>query len=198
MKYKAIGFDYGGVLYGPSGVVFDNAVANLINVSVEEYRQTYFRHNTKFASSELIWKHVLNDLDQEQCFEDLLQFIARFNNEKKINSDMIELASDLRSRGYKVGLLSNNSREKADAMRLQKINTYFDAFCVSAEIGYSKPEKQAFEYLTGQLGVALNELIFIDDEPTSLKNSRRDGYAAIRFIGYDQLIKDLISFGILN
>ncbi|MBP6880982.1 HAD-IA family hydrolase [Candidatus Saccharibacteria bacterium] len=196
MNYKAVGFDYGGVISGLPGGYFDDRVASLLSVPIEEYRRVYFTHNKKLLQPHQVWKLVLSELGRSEQYDALTTLVDRLNSAKSLNTDVLDLVAALRQRGYKVGLLSNNSKEKADAMRLQKIDTYFDAFCVSEEIGYAKPEKRAFDYFADQLDVALEELVFIDDEPTSIENSRKDGFTAIRYVGYEQLIRSLEALGI--
>ncbi len=196
MKYKAIGFDYGGVIFGQPGYNFDASVALLLDVSLGEYRQAYFSHNRKPITSEQIWRLVLSDLGRVDRFDDLNLLIERIGSAKKVNTDVLRLVTHLREGGYKLGLLSNNSVQKAEKMRQQKIDSYFDAFCVSAEIGYSKPDKPAFECLAKKLDVKLNQLVFIDDEPTSLKNFADCDYRPILYTSYQRLLDQLNKIGI--
>lgn len=197
MTIRAVGFDYGGVVSGLPGGYFDAQVATLLNVSVEDYRQVYFLHNKKLMSANQIWQLVLADLGKESLYEQLCSLISSLNKAKTINSDILDLVKKLRDSGCKVGLQSNNSKEKANLMRAQGLEAYFDVLCISAEIGYSKPDKRAFSYLASELGVEMQELVFIDDEPTSLKNSERDGYKPILFKSYKQLIKGLALLGLV-
>ena len=45
MKYKTIGFDWGGVIFGEPGPVFSKEAAQLLEVSHEEFKKIYFKHN---------------------------------------------------------------------------------------------------------------------------------------------------------
>ena len=139
---------------------------------------------------------MLSDLGRVDRFDDLNLLIERIGSAKKVNTDVLRLVTHLREGGYKVGLLSNNSVQKAEKMRQQKIDSYFDAFCVSAEIGYSKPDKPAFECLAKKLDVKLNQLVFIDDEPTSLKNFADCDYRPILYTSYQRLLDQLNKIGI--
>ena len=182
MKYKAIGFDYGGVIFGQPGYNFDASVALLLDVSLGEYRQAYFSHNRKPITSEQIWRLVLSDLGRVDRFDDLNLLIERIGSAKKVNTDVLRLVTHLREGGYKVGLLSNNSVQKAEKMRQQKID--------------SKPDKPAFECLAKKLDVKLNQLVFIDDEPTSLKNFADCDYRPILYTSYQRLLDQLNKIGI--
>ena len=47
-KYKAIIFDYGGVIKGLPGPIWSEKVADLLGVSNDEFREIYYRHNHRF------------------------------------------------------------------------------------------------------------------------------------------------------
>lgn len=196
-KYKTIGFDYGGVLCGPPSSVFDDRIAKFLGVDTGVYRRAYFAHNTKSIPLDEIWHLVLRDSGTLVGYNELSRYLKNVRESKMIDKLMIQLVDSLRSDGYKVGLLSNNSKEKAQLLRQQNVDSHFDAFCVSGEIGYLKPSKEAFECLVAELGASLDSLIFIDDEPVSIQNAERDGYQAILFRSYDSLLNELRHQGIL-
>lgn len=56
--YKAVGFDWGGVLNGRPGKYFAMAVADTIGVSPEAYRTAYFHHNRKVNRGEITWEQL--------------------------------------------------------------------------------------------------------------------------------------------
>lgn len=202
MKYKAIRFDFGGVIHGNPGFVFDQGVCRLLGINLEEYRQAYFAHNAKLnnglASQVDIWKLVLYDLKQPHMLEPLLKFIDDSNSHKEYNQQVIELIKNLRILGYKLGLLSNNTPETAAKLRSEDFDSLFDSFLISSEIGVSKPSKEAFELLANNLSVSLSELVFIDDSEKSLSTSEECNFTPILFTTYEELVQDLIKLGVLG
>lgn len=114
-----------------------------------------------------------------------------------LNQNVLDLVDKLHNLGYRTGLLSNNSREKASMMRAEGLDSHFDVFHISAETGYVKPEPEAFSYLADELGVDLNELVFIDDSENSLSTAADCGYTPILFESYDQLARELTELGII-
>ena len=45
MKFSAIGFDYGGVIAGQPCCVFNKGVCDILGITIEEYKTSYFKYN---------------------------------------------------------------------------------------------------------------------------------------------------------
>lgn len=195
MKYKAIGFDYGGVIYGEPSSKFVSEISNFLGVSEDEFNKAWWQHNHKSnkgtSSLEDVWRDVLDHLGIAGKLQPTLELIQKIDSVKNINKAVIELVNKLKKNGYKVGLLSNNTPEGAAKMRTLGINKYFDVFDISCEIGLMKPEPAAYKKFAKDLGVDLSELVFVDDTKEALQGSEDLGYKAILFTGTKGLIKDL-------
>jgi FMN phosphatase YigB (HAD superfamily) len=72
-----------------------------------------------------------------------------------------------------------------------------DVVIISAEIGYQKPHKEAFDILFGRLGLAPGQVIFVDDSAKSLEKASEIGYIPILFKDNEQLNDDLRKLGIV-
>jgi len=200
MKYKAIGFDYGGVVHGSTSSVFTDKVCKEIGVTKEQYLEAYFRYNKKVNRGEItwdeLWKSVLTDLGCPNKVQAVIE-ISNDVSDDKINSNILELSDHLRSKGYRTGVLSNNTREAAQTMRDEGIYKHFDVLQVSAETGFVKPELDSFKHFSDELEVQLSELIFIDDSEKSLSTANEVGFTPLLFESYEQLISDLKQYKIL-
>lgn len=202
MKYRAIGFDWGGVISGAPGFVFTQKICEFIGTTEEEYTKVYFQHNRAFNAgkpiSELeLWKRILRDLNKEDLLEQVLQFVTNYRTKKSINQPVLELIDTLRSAGYKTGLLSNNSLEAAKKMRQDGIDKHFDAFIVSAEVNLMKPDPEVYLLFCQNLSVKPDELIFIDDSKSSLSSAEIVGFRPVLFTSYDDLKKQLTELKII-
>jgi len=84
--------------------------------------------------------------------------------------DALPALTELRRRGLKTGILSNSPwgspailwREELDRHRLL---TAVDAAAFCRDCGYRKPAPQAFEHITGKLGVTADRCLFVGDDP---------------------------------
>jgi len=199
MAYKAIGFDYGGVLTGESGSMVSKKIAALLNVNPEDYQTIYYQHNRDFNLDKISWRQlwaiVLEKLGKSDKLDELLALLDK-THPGQPNQQVLQLVGDLRRRGFKTGLLSNNTTEAAARMRKQGLDSYFDILDISTETGFVKPEPAAFEHFAKGLEVELNELIFIDDSAKSLSTANEVGYHPILYTDYDNLVKLLAALEI--
>jgi putative hydrolase of the HAD superfamily len=194
VKYKAIGFDFGGVIRGRPGTFFVYEMSRLLNVSEEDYKKVYWSHNQKINRSEItweeLWRLVVNDLGQPDKLADVLA-LNNSGLDLVIHKNMLSLVDNIKSKGFTVGLLSNNTLEGGRDMRRRGIDKHFDAFDISAETGFVKPQVEAFEHFAKELGVKPEQLIFIDDTEHSLISAEQVGYTPILYKNYQQLTEDL-------
>lgn len=84
--------------------------------------------------------------------------------------DALPALTEVRRRGLKIGILSNSPwggpailwREELDRHHLL---TAVDAAAFCRDCGWRKPAPQAFEHITGKLGVAADRCLFVGDDP---------------------------------
>ncbi|MFH1162069.1 MAG: HAD-IA family hydrolase [Candidatus Jorgensenbacteria bacterium] len=199
MNFKAIGFDYGGVIAGIPGPEFNKRVTDLLGVEPKTFQDVYFEFNhlmnNNILSWQDFWKKVTEELGVFDKYEDLIKFIEGLPR-REINNQILDLADKLRVGGYKVGLLSNNDIAAAIRFRETGLTNHFDVVVVSAEIGYSKPHSKAFEIFIERLGVTAKDLIYIDDTEKSLTTAKEIGFYPILFTNYESLLHDLKSLGV--
>lgn len=198
MTYKAIGFDYGGVIAGMSGTEFDRRVTQILGVDLDTYRYTYFQNNRLLNSGALpvekFWEKILSELGRSDKLAEFLSF--RSQNPDKINNEVLDLARQLKTNGYKIGILSNNNSAGAKAMRNAGLMDLFDVVAVSYEIGFIKPDPKAFEIFIERLEVKPAELVFIDDSKKSLESASEIGYSPILFTEVGELRTELKKIGV--
>lgn len=199
MAIKAIGFDYGGVIKGNPGAIFGAGITDILNVTDEQFYKAYYKHNKAVNRGEItwptLWKLVLTDLNKSDKFQEVMALHNKVYNQS-LNSNMLELVDTLRKSGYKVGLLSNNTLDEEAKMISQHLEQHFDVLHVSASTGFVKPEPAAFIKFASDLGVNMNELVFIDDSAKSLSTAKECGYAPILFKSYEQLLDELANEGV--
>jgi HAD superfamily hydrolase (TIGR01549 family) len=75
-----------------------------------------------------------------------------------------ELLSDLRAWGYGLGLLTNGlSDTQWEKIHSLDIESLFDAIAVAGDLGFFKPEQQAFTGLLARLDAAPSRTLFVGD-----------------------------------
>lgn len=199
MNYKAIGFDYGGVLNGATAQAFNARAIEVLGVSEEELMAAYFRHNKKVNKDEVTWPELWELVLAELGKTDKLSAVLALNDSRggdALNQDVIALAKDLKQQGYAVGILSNNQAVALDRMTAQHLDDIFEVIHISAVTGLVKPEPAAFIKLAEDLKVDVGEMIFIDDSEKSLSTAAEVGYAPILYRDCEQLKRKLVELGV--
>lgn len=201
MNYRAIGFDYGGVIYGQPGPLFNRELARRVGadegVMMREYFSRNHQANVGILSFDEVWQQVFEALGKTDRYADFLEFQKEWGAAKKMNTSILELADRLRANGYKTGILSNTGANWAASVREQGIDTHFDVYLPSCELGFMKPDPRAYAALTEALGVEPESLIFIDDTPRSLESADEVGYTPVLFENYADLVKSLKNLGLV-
>lgn len=200
--YKAIGFDYSGVIEGEPGNIFMEQWASILNVPFNDLKSAYFANNHRFNVQKMHWNDIWPDIIRQVGRGDKVIKTEKFlqnwsKRELKVNQDIVNLMHQLKDLGFKVGILSNYSKELRDRLVKQDIMQFVDVVGTSSEMGCMKPHPDAFFKFSKMLDVNIKELIFIDDTPRSLETASEIGYTPILFTGYDALAERLKVLGVL-
>ena len=104
---------------------------------------------------------------------------------------------DLRDRGLRMALLTNNVREWEPHWRakLPDIDEIFELVVDSAFVGMRKPERGIYELTLERLGggIRAEECVFLDDTDVNCAAAAELGMHAVRFESDDQAIDALES-----
>ncbi len=200
-KYTTIVFDLGNVLIPFNHQLWiDNynlVEEGLGDTYAEKYKENYHVHRNyesgkisdqEFISQNLTW---LNNLVNEEKFIDV------FSNIFKLNEDVIALLPRLKEK-YKLVLLSNtNNLHKVYAWEKYPFISNFDKLILSHEVGAVKPEIEIYKAVEEFTGEKPENHIFIDDILEYVNVAKSVGWDGIQFVGYNNLIENLESRGIL-
>lgn len=93
---------------------------------------------------------------------------------------------------YKTAMLSNIPagsiyRRFSD----EELQRYFDEVVVSGEMGYAKPEVEAYEITADRLGVGPQSCVFVDDRERYIDGAKEAGMQTILYRNYAQFRADL-------
>ena len=182
---KAIAFDYGGVLK----IDPENSLGKLIEyleTTKEKWDEEWFKVNHLANTGQKTHEEILlftcsKFKDTEESRNHVTEFLKAGKGKHEINNDLVEIIKALKSKGYKIALLSNYGLELRDKLKKDGIYDLFDTIIVSAEVGCQKPDPEIFEILFTNLGMKPKEVVFVDDTPKSLENSDSIGYFPILY-----------------
>ena len=100
---------------------------------------------------------------------------------------------DLRSAGYRTGLITNNIREAGDQWRAKvPLDELFDVVIDSSAVGLRKPNPAIFHLALEQLGgVHPARAVFLDDHPGNVAGAQAAGLRALLVDDPDEALADL-------
>jgi len=183
---KAIIFDCFGVLVTDSLDVIINS--NGLSENQKDEIKSYVSAANKGSISVAEYRsEVANILNME--YEDLNSAIK--NGEIK-DENLLEYIRELKKE-YKIGLLSNVTSMDSLKSRFaeNELEDNFDVVVASGQIGYAKPEAEAYEITADKLGVSLSECVMIDDRDEYVNAAVGIGMKGIVYSGIDDLRKEL-------
>jgi putative hydrolase of the HAD superfamily len=106
------------------------------------------------------------------------------------NEPMIELMRELRGRGLRMALLTNNVREWEPHWRakLPDIDEIFEVVVDSGFVGMRKPDPAIYELTLERLGDGLraDECVFVDDNDVNVEAARSLGMVGVKFESFEQ------------
>ncbi len=110
------------------------------------------------------------------------------------NEPMIEEMRDLKARGYRMALLTNNVREWEPLWRgMLPVDEIFEVIVDSAFVGMRKPEPAIYELVLERIGggIGAADCLFVDDVEDNVATARELGMAAVHFRSSDQAIGEI-------
>jgi putative hydrolase of the HAD superfamily len=109
------------------------------------------------------------------------------------NEPMIELMRELRGRGMRMAMLTNNVREWEPLWRAKlPVDEIFEVVVDSAFVGMRKPEREIYELTLERLGdVRAEECVFVDDVDVNCAMATELGMTAVHYVSPEQAIAEI-------
>jgi len=109
------------------------------------------------------------------------------------NEPMIDLMRDLRGRGLRMAILTNNVREWEPLWRAKlPVDEIFEVVVDSAFVGMRKPQREIYELTLERLGgVRAEDCLFVDDVDVNCVAARELGMTAVHYQSADQAIPEI-------
>ncbi len=119
-------------------------------------------------------------------------FGERYFQQLAPNERLIDYMRELRGRGYRMAICTNNIKEwEARWRAMLPVDEIFDVVVDSAFVGSRKPEPRIYEITLERLGASPGATVFIDDVEVNCDGARQLGITAVRFRSTEQAIEDI-------
>jgi putative hydrolase of the HAD superfamily len=203
-RVTAVISDFGGVLTSPlldsfvafqdsSGISLEQLGMAMAAVGAREGANPLFELETG-RMTEADFLRLLSEELGRRLGEpvSLHGFGERYFEHLHPNESLIEYMRQLRRRGYKLAICTNNVREWSERWRSKlPVDEIFDVVIDSAFVGSRKPEPRIYELTLEELGVPAQEALLVDDIELNCTAARELGMQAVWFRSSEQAIADV-------
>lgn len=106
-----------------------------------------------------------------------------FSAEVKANEELVEVARKLQNKGYKLIIMSNNFRERAEyyAKTFKFMDELFEKVYYSWQTGFVKPDERAFKQIFDGFKLQPSDCIYFDDSEKNVQLAKSLGIESYIF-----------------
>lgn len=110
--------------------------------------------------------------------------------------EMLDLVQEVKAAGYRIALLTNIVAELREWLHCLLPEGTVDVYADSSELGLRKPDPAIYARLVELLGVAADEIAFVDDFAENLEPAREAGLLTVLYSSPGQTRRDLVAGGV--
>eukprot|EP00924_Labyrinthula_sp_SR-Ha-C_P006950 maker-scaffold_8-snap-gene-5.8-mRNA-1 protein AED:0.01 eAED:0.01 QI:278/1/1/1/0/0/3/473/235 len=209
MKYKVVLFDLGGVVcHSPFEAIADyeeknNIPHNFINICIKTQAKAsaFAQLETNSISLETFYAKFKSQLEDPNQLHTYYSYLKKpvpstlptikvdtklllYNMSAKgrvVRENFISAIQSLRKNGLKTIAVTNNfALPGSDLGPTYPIQTLFDHFIESKEVGLRKPDPRIYKLAIEKAGCEFSEAIFLDDIGMNLKSAAELGIETIK------------------
>ncbi len=208
-KFDAIVFDLGGVLYN---IDTELSVQAFEKLGLKNFQELY-----SLASQSDLFDALETGAIDEQTFAENINLLAgtKLSNEAihyAWNSLLIGLKEDaiphliaLKDK-YQLYLLSNTNTIHMDKINNEvsalypskNLADFFNQAFYSFNLGLRKPGPEIYNYVTQNIGISPDKILFIDDNTDNISSGQKAGWQAYRMEKNSNLTSFLKSLDLIN
>jgi putative hydrolase of the HAD superfamily len=194
---RAVLFDYGMVLSAPADAKQRKRMEELLHADCESFGTAYWRFRDAYDRGALTgaayWNAVAEALGQRlnvATLENLIE--ADTLHWGQPNAAMIAWAEALQKAGVRTGILSNlgDAMEAGLRVRLPWLKDFWHA-TFSHRLGIAKPDAAIYTHAIEGMGVAADEILFVDDREENVLAARAAGMRAIQYGEHERFVSEL-------
>lgn len=188
---RVVVFDYGEVIsHTPSDA--DRAeilkAAGIGPDRADAFWAAYWEHRPPLDQGTVLvadyWRTVGRDLGVQWTPSQLHSiWVADFRGWWSADPAVVDLLAELHEGGTRVALLSNAGFDFASGFRSSPMSQYFERVFVSAELDAIKPDPDIYRVVAEELGIALHEMVFIDNKAENTDAAAALGVTVHHFTG---------------
>ena len=204
MSTKAIISDFGGVLTTPliqsfvafqdqTGIAMETLGSAMQRIAERDGSHPLFELEKGELTEASFLERIADELEPELGHRpEMHRFSEIYFDALEPNPPMIELMRELKGRGLRMALLTNNVREWEPWWRSRiPIDALFEVVVDSAFVGCRKPDPKIYQITLERIGLTGNDCLFVDDVEVNCDAARELGMTAVHFQVNEQAIEEI-------
>ncbi|MDO8429449.1 MAG: HAD-IA family hydrolase [Candidatus Daviesbacteria bacterium] len=141
---------------------------------------------------EVIAKH-LSEWGWDKSVDEFLNYW--FKSEHKVDEELVEYIKNLKEKGLKVFVATNNERHRTEyIINEMGFGQIFDKVYGSGHIGCKKPDHQFFQHIVDDQNLNNDEILFWDDTEENIKAAKKFGIKAELYINLSDFKEKMVSY----
>lgn len=195
---KAIIFDFDEMIH-IGEELFSDWVVKQYNLSDGEIKK-FFRNEFKLCrigklDTKLTLTSYLPRFGWKGGVEEFIQCWAEYGS---IDQEIIELVKKLRNNGIKCILCTNNEKYRIYYyIKKYSLDTVFETILLSAELGFTKPEKKMLEKIVEVSDAKKDQILLCDDKDSFIEEADKFGFRTYKYTNLKDFTKFLGSLNVL-
>jgi putative hydrolase of the HAD superfamily len=166
---RVVVFDYGEVISVSQSEADRAALVAISGLGVDQFWELYDRYREDLDQGVILpreyWSLIARDAEVVWSPAQLQQlWAADIRSWISVEPGTVELLAALHAGGTRVALLSNAGFDFSDPFRHSPMAEFFEAMFVSAELGLIKPDPEIYRVTAHELGITLDQMVFIDNK----------------------------------
>ena len=190
---RAVLFDADGVVVTPEKI-FSQCLQEEYGVPEEELENFFHGDFQQCLVGQADLKELLRDKigqwNWQGTVDELLDYW--FCNESKTDERMLKAIEQLKAKGIKVYLATNQEKNRTEYFR-KKMNfgEIFDGIFSSAYVGYKKEQPEFFKQVLENLKGRPEEIAFWDDSPSHIESAKSLSIEAHLYKNFEEFRKQV-------
>ena len=198
---RVVIFDYGEVISQSPSDADRAALVEISGCPDADFWPAYWSHRDGLDKGTLsipeYWALVAADLGATWSASTLQAlWIADFRGWWSVERGTLDLIEQLHLGGTRLAILSNAGFDFASGFRLSPMGAFFERVFVSAEMDSIKPDPKIYVEVARELGIELDEMVFIDNKAVNTDAAAALGVTTHHFTGVEGLGAFLRSLGV--
>jgi putative hydrolase of the HAD superfamily len=194
VKYQAVIFDLFGTLIDILSPEENRRtlyeMASILNAPDDEFHNMWGQIGEKrftgvFKNLEEILRYICSELKipaKEKKFKLARDIrLKLYSRALKPKREILTMLSQLKSEGYRIGIISNCSIEPAEIWTTTDFALLIDTVIFSSVAGIQKPDPRIYRLAVNTMSVKPEDCLYIDDNDTNLTTSGEVGLHPVLF-----------------